>query len=99
MAEKKLKMISDVDMTVSVELGRTKKFFKEILDMQPGTVIELETSTGDRIDLLVNKKLIARGEVMVLDGKYALRVTDILGSVSEVVNEAMQERAKGGAGY
>ena len=94
-----MKMISDVDMTVSVELGRTKKLFKEILDMQPGTVIELETSTGDRIDLLVNKKLVARGEVMVLDGKYALRVTDILGSVSDVVNEAIQERTRGGAGY
>jgi flagellar motor switch protein FliN len=98
-AEKKMKMISDVDMTVSVELGRTKKLFKEILEMQPGTVIELETNTGDRIDLLVNKKLVARGEVMVLDGKYALRVTDVMGSVSEVVNEAMQERTKGGAGY
>ncbi len=93
MAEKKLKMISDVDMTVSVELGRAKKLFKEILEMQPGTVIELNTSTGDRIDLLVNKKLVAKGEVMVLDGKYALRVTDILGSVSDVVNEAMKEHA------
>jgi len=92
-AEKKLKMISDVDMTVSVELGRAKKLFKEILEMQPGTVIELNTSTGDRIDLLVNKKLVAKGEVMVLDGKYALRVTDILGSVSDVVNEAMKEHA------
>ncbi len=94
MAEKKLKMISDVDMTVSVELGRAKKLFKEILEMQPGTVIELNTSTGDRIDLLVNKKIVAKGEVMVLDGKYALRVTDILGSVSDVVNEAMKENMK-----
>ncbi len=96
MADKKLKMISDVDMTVSVELGRTKKLFKEILDMQPGTVIELGTSTGDRIDLLVNKKLVAQGEVMVLDGKYALRVTEVVGSVSDAVNEALQERGRGG---
>jgi flagellar motor switch protein FliN/FliY len=95
-AEKKLKMISDVDMTVSVELGRTKKMFKEILDMQPGTVIELDTSTGDRIDLLVNKKLVAQGEVMVLDGKYALRVTEVVGSVGEVVKEALRESGRGG---
>ncbi|HOY62171.1 MAG TPA: flagellar motor switch protein FliN [bacterium] len=97
MSEKDLELIRDVDMTVSVELGRTKKLFKEILDMKPGTVIELDTSTGDRIDFLVNKKLVARGEVMVIDGKYALRVTDIVGSIPEAVKQALSEGRKIGA--
>jgi len=96
-SEKDLELIRDVDMTVSVELGRTKKLFKEILDMKPGTVIELDTSTGDRIDFLVNKKLVARGEVMVIDGKYALRVTDIVGSIPEAVKQALSEGRKIGA--
>jgi len=96
-SEKDLELIKDVDMTVSVELGRTKKLFKEILDMKPGTVIELDTSTGDRIDFLVNKKLVARGEVMVIDGKYALRVTDIVGSIPEAVKQALSEGRKIGA--
>ncbi|HOC91651.1 MAG TPA: flagellar motor switch protein FliN [bacterium] len=97
MSEKDLELIRDVDMTVSVELGRTKKLFKEILEMKPGTVIELDTSTGDRIDFLVNKKLVARGEVMVIDGKYALRVTDIVGSIPEAVKQALSEGRKIGA--
>jgi len=96
-SEKDLELIRDVDMTVSVELGRTKKLFKEILEMKPGTVIELDTSTGDRIDFLVNKKLVARGEVMVIDGKYALRVTDIVGSIPEAVKQALSEGRKIGA--
>jgi flagellar motor switch protein FliN/FliY len=96
-SEKDLELIKDVDMTVSVELGRAKKLFKEILDMKPGTVIELDTSTGDRIDFLVNKKLVARGEVMVIDGKYALRVTDIVGSIPEAVKQALSEGRKIGA--
>ncbi|HOO55955.1 MAG TPA: flagellar motor switch protein FliN [bacterium] len=90
MTDKKIDLLSDVDMTISVELGRTEKLFKDILAMKPGTVVELDTNTGDRIDFLVNKKLVARGEVMVLDGKYALRVTDIVGSIPEAVNEALK---------
>jgi len=89
-------MIADVDMTVSVELGRTQKLFKEILDMKPGTVLELKTTTGDRIDFLVNKKLVAKGEIMVLDGKYAFRVTDIVGSIKEAVKEGLKEARESG---
>ena len=96
MAQRKLDLITDVDMAVSVELGRTEKLFKEILEMKPGTVIELETSTGDRLDFLVNKKVVAKGEVMVLDGKYALRVTEIVGSIPEAVSEAMRDRGEEG---
>jgi len=94
--DKRLDMIADVDMAVSVELGRTNKLFKEILEMKPGTVIVLNTTTGDRIDFLVNKKLVAKGVVMVLDGKYALRVTDVVGSIPDTVKEALESKAKFG---
>jgi len=92
LAEKKIDIISDVDLKISVELGRVKKRFKEILDMGPGTVIELETNTGDRIDFLVNDQLVAKGEVMVVEGKFALRVTNVVGSISEAVKKALEER-------
>ena len=89
--ERKIAMINDVGMQVSVELGRTDKFFKEILQMKPGTVIELDTKTGDRIDFLVNKRIVARGEVMVINGKYALRITDIVGSLKKAVQEGLED--------
>lgn len=89
--ERKIAMIHDVGMQVSVELGRTDKFFKDILQMKPGSVLELNTRTGDRIDFLVNKRLVARGEVMVIDGKYALRITDIVGSLKQAVQEGLED--------
>ena len=89
--DRKISMIKDVGMQVSVELGRADKLFKEILEMKPGSVIELGTSTGDRIDFLVNKQLVARGEVMVIDGKYALRITDIVGSLKQAVQEGLED--------
>jgi flagellar motor switch protein FliN/FliY len=89
--DRKIAMIHDVGMQVSVELGRTDKFFKDILQMKPGSVLELNTRTGDRIDFLVNKRLVARGEVMVIDGKYALRITDIVGSLKQAVQEGLED--------
>lgn len=89
--DRKIAMINDVGMQISVELGRTDKFFKDILQMKPGSVLELNTKTGDRIDFLVNKRLVARGEVMVIDGKYALRITDIVGSLKQAVQEGLQD--------
>lgn len=88
-ASEKLDIIKDVDMTVTVELGRTMKMFKDILELKPGSIVELQTNTGDRIDFLVNKKVVARGEVMVIDGKFALRVTDIVGSIPEAVKAGL----------
>ncbi|MEW5945379.1 MAG: FliM/FliN family flagellar motor switch protein [bacterium] len=87
--ETKIKLMSDVGMKVSVELGRAEKSFREVLGMQPGTVIELGTKTGDRIDFLVNGRLVAKGEVMVIDGKFALRVTDVIGSLEKAVQAGL----------
>lgn len=93
MPDKKIKMISDVGLRISVELGRVEKSFRDVLSMEPGTVIELNTNTGDRIDFLVNDKLVAKGEVLVVDGKLALRVTNVVGSLSKAVEEALKQEA------
>ena len=90
MADRKIEMISDVDLRISVELGRTQKLFKEILAMKPGTVVELNTNTGDRLDFLVNNKVVAKGEVMVVDQKFALRVTNIVGNIPKAIEEALE---------
>ena len=90
--DKKIGAISDVTLNVSVELGRTSKAFKEILGLQPGDVIELTTHEGDRMDCLVNSHLVAHGEIMVIHGKYALRITDIVGSLQNAVREGVERR-------
>lgn len=90
--ERKITMVKDVNMQVNVELGRAQLPFKEILALQHGSLIELNKTTGDRIDFLVNNKLVARGEVMVIDGKFALRITDIVGSLTAAVQEGLKQK-------
>ncbi|MGB9866839.1 MAG: flagellar motor switch protein FliN [Bacillota bacterium] len=71
--------LMDVPLTVVVELGRARKLLKEVLSFRPGAVIELEKLTGEPLDILVNGKLVARGEVVVLDENFAVRITEIVG--------------------
>lgn len=71
-------ILLDVALEVSVELGRTKKKIKEILEFGPGTVIELDRLVGEPIDVLVNGKYIAKGEVVVIDENFGIRITDII---------------------
>ncbi|HHV79716.1 MAG TPA: flagellar motor switch protein FliN [Firmicutes bacterium] len=73
-------LLMDVPLTVVVELGRARKLFREVLSFTPGTVIELEKLTGEPLDILVNGKPIARGEVVVMDENFAVRVTEIIGA-------------------
>jgi flagellar motor switch protein FliN/FliY len=68
----------DVLMEMTVELGRTKKPIKEILSMGEGTIIELDKLAGEPVDILVNNKLIAKGEVVVIDENFGVRVTEIV---------------------
>jgi len=75
-------IIMDVPLEVSVELGRTHKKIKEILEFSPGTIIELNKLAGEPIDILVNGKFVAKGEVVVIDESFGIRVTDII-SVEE----------------
>ncbi len=79
-------LIMDVFMEMTVELGRTKKSIKDILGMGEGTIIELDKLAGEPVDILVNHKAIAKGEVVVIDENFGVRVTEIL-SPQERVNE------------
>jgi len=71
-------LIMDVPLEVTVELGRTVKSISEILDFSPGTIIELDKIAGEPIDVLVNGKFVAKGEVVVLEESFAVRVTEII---------------------
>jgi flagellar motor switch protein FliN/FliY len=71
-------LLMDVLMEMTVELGRTRKPIKEILSMGEGTIIELDKLAGEPVDILVNSKLIAKGEVVVIDENFGVRVTEII---------------------
>ena len=71
-------LIMDVPLEVTVELGRTQKSISEILDFAPGTIIELDKIAGEPIDILVNGKFVAKGEVVVVEESFGVRVTEII---------------------
>ncbi|MET3960947.1 flagellar motor switch protein FliN/FliY [Marmoricola sp. OAE513] len=73
-----IEMLHGVDMEVTVELGRTRMTVRDLLAMTPGAVLELDRAAGSPADLLVNGRLIARGEVVVVDEDFGLRVTEII---------------------
>jgi flagellar motor switch protein FliN/FliY len=75
-----LSRLSDIPMELSVEIGRTHMTVGETLDLRVGSVVALERQAGEAADLLVNGTAIARGEVIVMDERYGLRVTEILES-------------------
>ena len=76
--KKNISLLLDVEMEVTVELGRTKKTIKDILSMGEGTIISLDRLAGESIDILVNGKKIAKGEVIVIDENFGVRITEIL---------------------
>lgn len=73
-----INFLLDVPLDVAVELGRTKIAVKDMLQLGPGSVIELDKLIGEPVDLLVNEKLIAKGEVVVFDENFGVRITDIM---------------------
>lgn len=73
-----LNMLLDIPLHVTVELGRTQRSVKEILELSPGSIIELDKLAGEPVDILVNNRLIATGEVVVIDENFGVRVTDIV---------------------
>jgi flagellar motor switch protein FliN len=79
-----ISLLMDVYMEMTVELGRTKKPIKEILGMGEGTIIELDKLAGEPVDILVNHKLIATGEVVVIDENFGVRVTEIVSPVERM---------------
>lgn len=77
-SQENIGLIMDVPLEVTVELGRTTKSIAEILDFAPGTIIELDRIAGEPIDVLVNGKFVAKGEVVVIEESFGIRVTEII---------------------
>ncbi|WP_338655876.1 flagellar motor switch phosphatase FliY [Sporosarcina psychrophila] len=81
-----LNMLLDIPLQVTVELGRTKRSVKEILEMSSGSIIELDKLAGEPVDILVNNRHIAKGEVVVIDENFGVRITDILSQAERLNN-------------
>jgi len=81
----KLGRINNVEMTLTVEIGRTRMSVRDVLNLEPGAVVELDRSAGAPADILLNGRLIAHGEVVVVDQDFAVRITKIL-DVAEGIN-------------
>lgn len=71
-------LLKDVALVVQAELGKTRRLVRDILRLQVGSVLELDKEIGEPVDVLVNNKSIARGEVVEIDGQYGVRITEIL---------------------
>lgn len=79
-----LDFILDIPLRVTVELGRTKMLIRDILQLAQGSVIELSKFAGEPLEVLVNEKLVARGEVVVVNEKFGIRLTDIISPVERI---------------
>ena len=75
---RRLHLLREVELGISVELGRSRMTVREVLGLAPGAVVELDRPAGSPVDVLVNGTLMARGEVVVVDDEYAVRVTEIV---------------------
>jgi flagellar motor switch protein FliN len=79
-----LDLILDIPLTVTVELGRTKMLINDLLQLNQGSVVELTKLVGEPLEVLVNQKLVARGEVVVVNEKFGIRLTDIVSPLERV---------------
>ena len=75
---RRLDMLLDVPLDVSVELGRCRMTIQDLLALAPGAVIELDQVAGEPLDILINDRLVARGEAVVVNDKFGVRITDIV---------------------
>jgi flagellar motor switch protein FliN/FliY len=85
---KSLDLILDIPLTVTVELGRSKMLINDLLQLGQGSVIELTKLVGEPLEVLVNQKLVARGEVVVVNEKFGVRLTDIVSPMERVQSMA-----------
>lgn len=79
-----LDFILDIPLEVSVELGRTKMLINDLLQLGQGSVIELNKLAGEPLEILVNRKLVARGEAVVVNEKFGVRLTDIISPMERI---------------
>lgn len=79
-----MELLLDVPLQLTVELGRARRTIKEVLGFGPGSVVELDRLAGEPVDVLINGKLLGKGEVVVINENFGVRVTDILSPVERV---------------
>lgn len=84
--QQNLDLLLDIPLQVTVELGRTKQKLQDILELDAGSIVELDKLAGEPVDVLVNSKLIAKGEVVVIDENFGVRVTDIISQKERLQN-------------
>jgi flagellar motor switch protein FliN len=85
-----LRRLHDVPVELAVEIGRTRMTIGQTLDLRPGSVVSLNRLAGEPVDLLINGKPIARGEVVVIDEEFGLRVTDVVSSGRGAIEDEAQ---------
>ena len=92
-------MLGDVELDVTIELGRAEMLVEDVLRLAGGSIVELNKLAGDPVDVYVNGRLVARGEVLVLNDNFCIRISEILADVAEdsVVQEALESAGMGGA--
>ena len=73
--KKNLDILQDVSMHISVELGRTKSSIREVIEMEEGSIVELDKIAGEQVEVYVNDKIVAKGEVIVIEDKFGVRIT------------------------
>jgi flagellar motor switch protein FliN/FliY len=83
-------LLHDVELNISIELGRTHMIVEDVLRLAEGSVVELDKLAGDPVDVYVNGRLVARGEVLVLNDNFCVRISEIIASVEEIADEARQ---------
>lgn len=77
-AQKEMGLVLDIELPISIELGRTAMLIRDIVKLAPGSIVELDKLSGEPVDLLVNGKMFARGEVVVVDENFAIRITELV---------------------
>ena len=86
-----IELLHDVELHVMVELGRTQMLVEDVLRLAPGSVVELDKLAGDPVDVYVNHRLIARGEVLVLNDNFCIRISEIVANLEEQATAAAEQ--------
>jgi flagellar motor switch protein FliN/FliY len=81
-------LLNDVDLNVKIELGRANMLIEDVLKLGQGSVVELDKLAGDPVDVIVNDRLVARGEVLILNDNFCVRISEIVSGLEEEVAEA-----------
>lgn len=75
-----IELLKDIPLNVKIELGRARMYVQDVLKLTPGSIVEMDKLTGDPLDLYANDKLVARGEILVINDNFAIRITEIVSS-------------------